>query len=167
MTKNIIFLIWLWVAFGCSSSREVIKTQIKVDSTRIVELSDSLRLLLVENASLTASVNELMYGGISFDSAFIRDTITNTVIIRPDGTVEATGKIRELKWSMTRQKQIIQHLTRLVDSLRAVKEKVKTETKYISETKDKKTKTVLFPWYLLVIAAAAALTFYLIKNSKA
>ena len=152
---------------GCTSTREVIKTQIQVDSTRITELSDSFRLLLVENANLTASVNELMYGGVVFDTAFIRDTVTNTVVIRPDGTVEATGKIRELKWSMSRQKQIIQNLTRLVDSLKASKQKVQVQTQYVSHTKDKKSRTVVFPWYLLVIAAAAGLTFYLIKNSKA
>lgn len=162
----LIALSFVLAVHGCTTSKNVVKTDVRIDSTKVQELSDSIRYLMNENHKLSTTISELTYGGIVFDTLHIHDTITNTVIVRPDGTIEANGRIKELKFSVSRQKQIIENLTRMVDSLKVLKEKVKTETKYVSVTKDKTKKTTMFPWYLLVIAAATGLVFYLLKNSR-
>lgn len=166
LTINFLFaLTFVMAVYGCTSTKEVTKTEVRVDSTKIQELSDSIRYLMTENSKLSTTISELTYGGVVFDTLHLRDTIINTITVRPDGTIEASGRIKELKFSINRQKQIIENLTRMVDSLRVLKDKVKTETKYVSVTKDKTKKTTMFPWYLLVIAAAAAVVFYLIKST--
>ena len=150
---------------SCSTQKDVKKTFVQTDSLTVKRLEDSIRLLTLENEKLTEEVRELNYSGVVFDTVTVNDTI-RTVVIRPDGTIEAKGNIKSASFSSDKLTKRIKELQRMVDSLRLVKGEVRTEYKYIKETKDKEKKTVLFPWYLLVIAGAAYLVFWLIKKSK-
>jgi flagellar biosynthesis chaperone FliJ len=151
--------------FSCTSSKSVQKTTTKTDSTSITVLRDSLRVLTSEKRRLEEEIRELNYSGVLFDTITVRDTI-NQVIIKSDGTIEAKGKIKSASFTSDKLTKRISELQREIDSLRLVKNKVRTEYRYITERKDKEKQTVLFPWYLLVIAGAAFLVFWLIKKSK-
>ena len=172
--KNIVFVLALTLMFcmmvlgwcSCTSTKQVTKTSEKSETNRLENLVDSVKLLTLENEKLQEEIRELVYSGVVFDTTRITDTVINTVIIRPDGSIEATGRIKSAYSTIDKLTKTIKELTRINDSLRLVKQQVKTETKYVKESKDKDVKRVLFPWYLLVIAAAAGLLFWLLKKTK-
>ena len=165
----LISLMLLMMAIGwcsCTSTKHVTKERVSVDSLRFENLADSVRMLTLENEKLQEEIRELVYSGVVFDTTRITDTVINTVIIRPDGSIEATGRIKSAYSTIDKLTKTIKELSRINDSLRLVKNQVRTEVKYVKETKDKEVKRVLFPWYLLVIAAAAGLLFWLLKKTK-
>jgi len=150
---------------SCNTTKDVQKSYIEKDSLTVKSLQDSVRMLTLENNKLTEEIRELNYSGVIFDTVAVNDTI-RTVVIRPDGTIEAKGNIKSASFSSEKLTTRIREMQKLIDSLRLVKEQVRTEYRYISESKDKHKETTVFPWYLLVIAAAAYLVFWLIKKSR-
>lgn len=172
--KNIVFVLGLTLMLcmmmlgwcSCTTTKNVVKEKIIIDSLRVENLVDSVKLLTLENEKLQSEIRELVYSGVVFDTTRITDTVTNTVIIRPDGSIEATGRIKSAYSTIDKLTKTIKELYRINDSLRLVKQQVKTETKYVKDTKEKEVKRELFPWYLLVIAGAAALVFWLLKKTN-
>ena len=83
----LISLMLLMMAIGwcsCTSTKHVTKERVSVDSLRVENLADSVRMLTLENEKLQEEIRELVYSGVVFDTTRITDTVINTVIIRPD-----------------------------------------------------------------------------------
>jgi regulator of replication initiation timing len=150
---------------SCTTTKNVVKEKIIIDSLRVENLVDSVKVLTLENEKLQSEIRELVYSGVVFDTTRITDTVTNTVIIRPDGSIEATGRIKSAYSTIDKLTKTIKELYRINDSLRLVKQQVKTETKYVKDTKEKEVKRSFFP-LILVIIAAGCLLFWLLKKTK-
>lgn len=174
MFKKVLFVLWLTLMIcmmvlgwcSCTTTKQVTKERVIVDSSRVENLVDSVKMLTLDIEKLQSEIRELVYSGVIFDTTRVTDTVTNTVVIRPDGSIEATGRIKSAYSKIDKLTKTIRELSRINDSLRLVKQQVRTETKYVRESKDKEVKRTLFPWYLLVIAAAAGLLFWLLKKTR-
>lgn len=180
--KNIVFVLGLTLMLcmmllgwcSCTTTKKGTKTSEKIDSSRLENLVDSIRLLTLENEKLQSELRESIYSGVQFEEEGPYSTKPcdstkiepNKVTIRPDGSIEATGRIKSAYSTIDKLTKTIKELYRINDSLRLVKQQVKTETKYVKDTKEKEVKRELFPWYLLVIAGAAAVFIWLIKKSQ-
>jgi hypothetical protein len=140
---------------SCTSTKEVTKRVELVDSTVVKSLSDSIRLLKSENQRLTADITELQYSGVRFDTVYIPgDTITNTVTITKEGEIKASGRVSAAYVSKSTLTRIISEYSRVIDSLKAVKqtEQIRTVTKI--EYKDKVKKVSFIPFWVWILFAA-------------
>ena len=76
---------------GCNSQKHI--TENRFDSTWTKNVQDSNRLLRQEVEKLTGDIQQLIYAGVYFDTVYlkgdtVRDTITNTVVIKTDGSID-------------------------------------------------------------------------------
>ncbi len=70
-------------ALSCTTTKHIVSQKATIDSTAVIEKSDSIRMLLMENETLTKQVEEMQYGVVRFDTVFVPgDTVVNTVRIR-------------------------------------------------------------------------------------
>jgi hypothetical protein len=144
---------------GCSSTKNVTKEN--RDSSVIKEYQDSLRVLSIENEKLLNENLQLQYLGISFDTVFLPgDTIRNTITVR-EGSIIASGRIKNAKVGTSNYEKILSEKDRLIDSLKTVKSK--ETVRVVTEYKDKVVKRTVFPWWFLLIAGAV---FIIIRKFK-
>lgn len=146
---------------GCKSTRHVVKTTSKVDSSYFNSIIDSNRLLKIENSTLLKQLKESQYSGVVYqdrcDTALLRrlmisglytkDEIDNyirqiaecrnEIEILSDGTLKARGQIKSASVSKEKLETVIEKKNNTIDSLTkavaAAKGKVikETETKTI------------------------------------
>lgn len=167
----------MFLLSSCVSTKDVAKSTEQIMSERIVELTDSSRVLQSEISRLTSEIRELQYSGVVFDvsrcpqihfpegiALMNKDSIqrlindlnnaisqqTNRVSILADGTIQAEGKLKSA--SVTKDKLIktVQELQHTIEALRLVKQKEKQTviTKTVTITKHKRTVPL---WWLYVI----------------
>lgn len=148
-------------AFGCKVEKQTSKGSATIDNTTVTEKDDSIRLLKSENEVLKNEIKELRYGQVLFDTIYRPgDTIINTVIIKEDGSVDATGRIKSVTIANSKLVKTIQEKNRLIDSLANEKQKEKTVTKYVTQWKDREVKKSFIPyWIWLLIGGLVLLNF--------
>lgn len=151
---------------GCLSSCNVDKNvqKVVVDSTALKIKEDSIHFLKKIVDKLEAEIREMEYSEIIFDTVYVLgDTVVNTVIVREDGTIEATGKIKSLTITKDKLTRIINEKNLIIDSLSKVKQKERIEYKTTTKTVEKKVRFI--PWWFWLIAATV-LGFYLYEKFK-
>lgn len=157
----VIIALLVLAAFGCNTSKHTIAKTASVDSSYIRALQDSTRTLRSENAELQRSINELLYAGIYFDTVFINkhDTITNTVVIKSDGSISASGKISSAYVSKSVMQNILELKQVTIDSFTKAlsEEKLNVKTQYKDVVKEKK--VTAYPLWLIIAAVIFALLY--------
>lgn len=160
-----LFLIGMVVVFSsCTSTKHITTQTLNKDSLRVEEQSDSIRVLKSEINRLTSEVNELQFGVVRFDTVFVAgDTVKNIVTIH-DGNIEAKGRIISAVVSKNVYTKIIAENQRLIDSLRAVKNKIETKVVTKTEYVDRKVKRSFLTWWIFFLIGAASM--YVVLNWK-
>lgn len=168
----IITCLILFFASGCKSTRHVVKTSTKVDSTYFNSLIDSNRLLKVENSTLLRQLKESQYSGVVYqdrcDTALLRrlmisglytkDEIDNyiqqiaecrnEIEILSDGTLRAKGQIKSASVSKEKLETVIEKKNRTIDSLTVAIATAKGQVIKETETKTIVKKVSTFNiWY--------------------
>lgn len=170
---------------SCSSSKNVTKERIVIDSSATKELQDSIRLLKTEVTRLEQTIKESEYATYEFDSTkcpqivfpvgsamlnkdsiqrLINDLnngingLNNKVKRYADGTIEITGRLKNVTQLKEKQSQLIAQQEKLIDSLKQVKQK---ETVSVNKEEEKKTvtkKTKFLPdWWLFPLGMACGI----------
>lgn len=148
-----ILSVLLALASCTSVKKSISSTKTIVDSTVIDEKDSIIRVEKSKRERLESELRELQVTGISFDTIFLPgDTIINTVTVRTDGTVDATGRIKSVTVTNQKLQRTLKDLQEDYDSLAQVKQRV--ETKVITNTVEK-TKNVkrTWPWWWFAICA--------------
>lgn len=139
--------------FGCSSSKQVSKKETVYDSTAIREVQRLNRLLAEVTAKYEKQLYELSTAGIIFQTEYLPgDTVRlpGEVIIDKDGTIKAKGQLKSVLLTNERYSKEISLLHRKVDSLTRENEKNKNTVKTKEVIKEKKSKTKVYPWWLIL-----------------
>lgn len=155
----------LILLIGCSTTKDISKSE--QTTNQLQEKIDSIHYLNSELATLTSTIIELQYAGVTFDSSRCPPSIINVpqncnvdsilallsveknkVKIYANGTIEAEGKLKSAYYSKDKLTQFIQSLQKQVDSLRLVKDKTQYITATKTVTKHKETRPL---WWLYVV----------------
>jgi hypothetical protein len=155
----LILAVFLWMLMGCNSQKHITRTSVTVDSTAIREKMDSIRMLTREVGRLEADIRELQYAGVVFirDTISRVDTVTNTVTITKDGSIEAKGRIASAFVSKETMARITYQLQREKDSLATALQKEKQNVKKEQVVREVEKQVRFLPWFYwpLIIASFA------------
>jgi len=157
---GILLMALIFILPGCSSSKDVHKTQTSTDSSYTKELEEQNKVLSMENERLSAEVRELQFAEVKFDTIYrAGDTVVNTIVITKEGEVKAAGNIVSATVSKNVFTKIVKEKERIIDSLKQVKgkETVKYITKTEYKEKHKKTSFMGSLWIWLLIGLIAGL----------
>jgi hypothetical protein len=151
--------IFLWMAAGCRTIKEVTKTVTLIDSSSVAE-RDSLTQVVAEmKVKHESELRESQYASVIFDTIRLAgDTVINKIIIREDGSIEAVGRIKAANVSKEKMARLYNELQVRYDSLTHVKNKVETKVVTSTVTKDKYVKRS-FAWWLFLIVFAGGWIF--------
>ena len=153
---------------GCNSQKHI--TEKRFDSTWTKNVQDSNRLLRQEVEKLTGDIQQLIYAGVYFDTVWlkgdtVRDTITNTVVIKTDGSIEAKGRISSAYVSKNTMMKLVAEKQATIDSFALALKNEKMNVKTVDRVVTKKTSFI--PLYMfLIIAVLAAANIYVIYKNK-
>lgn len=153
---------------GCNSQKHIIES--RFDSTWTKNVQDSNKLLRHEVEKLTEDIQQLIYAGVYFDTVWlkgdtVRDTITNTVVIKSDGSIEAKGRISSAYVSKNTMLKLVAEKQKTIDSLSVALSDEKMNIKTVDRVVTKKTSFI--PLYMfLIIAVLAAANIYVIYKNK-
>ena len=153
---------------GCNSQKHI--TENRFDSTWTKNVQDSNRLLRQEVEKLTGDIQQLIYAGVYFDTVYlkgdtVRDTITNTVVIKTDGSIEAKGRISSAYVSKNTMLKLVAEKQKTIDSFSLALSNEKMNVKTVDRVVTKKTSFI--PLYMfLIIAVLAAANIYVIYKNK-
>lgn len=181
MKKLLLILLCLVVIlFSCTTTKSVQKNSTSTDLTNVQELRDSIHMLESEVETLSQTINESEYVSAEFDSTKCPDIrlpgcpamlnkdsvnqliadlnnaisgMRNQVKISADGSVEANGRLKSVKYQKDKQEQTISELQRTIDSLKSVQQisTVSVKTNTSSEHMELKRK-LLTNWWLYLLA---------------
>lgn len=160
---------------GCKTTKDLNKTTVITDSSRIQELEEESRMYQNEINELQRRINEMEYTGVVFDNDC--DSIIKAALVKSgcnvdsinailnvfrarikvyaDGSAEYEGMIRSYTKQKSRYEELLSRNERTIDSLKSIKEKVQTVVHTVTNTKTVyKKKSFLSQWWLWVIIAA-------------
>lgn len=161
-----IFLILITSLFtlfaSCRSSKQVIQSTSSTDSTVIRDLYDSINLYKNTVNFYEQVLQAKSDAEIEFYPDTNRITITDTthyyilnptnkLYVRPDGTIEAEGRIKSLNLSKIQQSQTISRQEETIDSFAVEVDKLKAELSKKQEVKEVEKKIKVLPWYVWLI----------------
>ena len=144
---------------GCNSQKHIIEN--RFDSTWTKNVQDSNRLLRQEVEKLTGDIQQLIYAGVYFDTVYlkgdtVRDTITNTVVIKTDGSIEAKGRISSAYVSKNTMMKLVAEKQATIDSFALALKNEKMNVKTVDRVVTKKTSFIPFYMFLIIAVLAAA-----------
>lgn len=146
---------------SCSTQKHTTSTVTVVDSTSLKVKEDSIRYYKHQVSVLLQEIKEMQYSQVLFDTVFIAgDTVVNTVIVKEDGTIEATGKIKSLTVATNKLTKLIEQKNLIIDSLSKLKQTERVEYKTKTEYKDRVIKRSFIPlWIWIVMAGLLIFSF--------
>ena len=167
------FAVMIAVALsGCKTTKDLNKTTVITDNSRIQELEEESRMYQNEINELQRRINEMEYTGVVFDNdcdsiikaALVRsgcnmDSINSLlsvfrsrIKVYADGSAEYEGTIRSYTNQKSRYEELLTRNEKTIDSLKILKEKVQTVTHTVTNTKTVyKKKSFLSQWWLWLI----------------
>lgn len=144
---------------ACTTQKEVIRTEKVYDSTVVRDLLDSVRIKNDVIYFYEQAIKGMETTGIQFvTDTLYRDTgrvITNRVVIKSDGTIEAEGRIRSLnieKIKEQREKSLYQKQT---DSLAIELDRTRAELSKKETVKIVQKETRFIPWWVWLMVVVA------------
>jgi hypothetical protein len=165
--------------FSCTSTKHVTKAETKYDSTYVETLRDSIRVQAIEMARLELIIRENQFSSVTFDSTrcpkihfpagaalLNKDSIqilitdlnnaisglNNRVKVYADGTIEASGRLKQANYTKETLARTVMQLNRLIDSLRVVNAEKKVQIQTVTITREVRKKTSVFNlWWLISI----------------
>ena len=153
---------------GCNSQKHI--TENRFDSTWTKNVQDSNRLLRQEVEKLTEDIQQLIVAGVYFDTLWlkgdtVRDTITNTVVIKSDGSIEAKGRISSAYVSKNTMMKLVAEKQNTIDSFSVALSNEKMNIKTVDRVVTKKTSFIPL-WVFLIFAALAATNIWVMYKNK-
>jgi hypothetical protein len=153
---------------GCNSQKHIIES--RFDSTWTKNVQDSNKLLRHEVEKLTEDIQQLIYAGVYFDTVWlkgdtVRDTITNTVVIKSDGSIEAKGRISSAYVSKNTMLKLVAEKQKTIDSLSVALSDEKMNIKTVDRVVTKKTSFIPL-WVFLIFAVLAAMNILVMYKNK-
>jgi len=153
---------------GCNSQKHIIES--RFDSTWTKNVQDSNKLLRHEVEKLTEDIQQLIYAGVYFDTVYlkgdtVRDTITNTVVIKTDGSIEAKGRISSAYVSKNTMLKLVAEKQKTIDSLSVALSDEKMNIKTVDRVVTKKTSFIPL-WVFLIFAVLAAMNILVMYKNK-
>ena len=183
----------LWMAYGCSHSKNTFQASERNDSSRVLTLEDSLRLVISERNRLQQLYNEQQYLSVQFDSTrcpkivfpsgtamlnkdSIQQLVTdlnnaieglqNKLQINADGSVLAEGRLKDARYSHQKLLKIISEWQRKYDSLSRVKKEDKQQVITETVVKTEKTKTSFLNFWWLFFCGIPVGAILVLKFKK-
>lgn len=180
---------------SCSSSKQFNKTENRKDSTITEKQSDSTDYWKSEAIRLESEIKQLQYLSAEFDSTkcpeivfpegaallnkdsvqrLITDLnnaltgVNNKLKINADGSMELSGRLKQIKYSNEKLLKEISEKETVIDSLtkKLAEKKTEVKTEFITVEKKSKTKVLNFWWLFLIgFAAGVIVTYRLIKSN--
>jgi competence protein ComGC len=154
---------------GCNSQKHIIES--RFDSTWTKNVQDSNKLLRHEVEKLTEDIQQLIYAGVYFDTVWlkgdtVRDTITNTVVIKTDGSIEAKGRISSAYVSKNTMLKLVAEKQKTIDSFSLALSNEKMNVKTVDRVVTKKTSFIPLYMFLIIAVLAAANIYFAYRRFK-
>ncbi|CAL7961522.1 membrane hypothetical protein [Gammaproteobacteria bacterium] len=178
--KAILVIVLVMVIQSCTSTKKFSQVTDTASEVRIETLQDSLSVIKQEKEHLENLIREMEFTSVIFDSTrcpeiprlpegiamlnkdsvqelidkynYIINGLSNKIVIASDGSITASGRIKQLQRTTDKLLQTIADKDKRYDSLLKTKQEVKQENKH-EQTKIASSKKVTFLnfWWLLVI----------------
>lgn len=157
MKKNNPFILLLLLScYSCTTEREVLKTDIKYDSTAINEVTFLKTVLSNERELNKKIITDLAATEIYFDTTYLPgDTVYQPAKISIDNTgrITAEGNLKKVLVTNNKYEQQISTLTKIVDSFKTGSKKSNVSASANIETIYKEKKRSGLPIWIFFLSA--------------
>jgi hypothetical protein len=161
MRLLIFTILILWVLSCWLQSCSTTKTLAKSDTTSLKEVDSLTKVVKSWQAKYEQISTSIIGSHVIFDTLYVPgDTVINTVTVKADGSIEASGRLKSLSVSNSSIQKQLTLIKGKYDSLAKVKSKVEVRT----VTKDREVKRTVFPWWYILILGGAVFLFLKLKK---